>query len=76
MGWIAVVQRGQGWSVVTLRKFVVLIAGLVLASVFHCARPLRLLAGSRSRHACGLCRRLRHRLVAAQSGDLTACTGG
>jgi hypothetical protein len=37
MGWIAVVQRGQGWSVVTLRKFVVLIAGLVLASVFHFA---------------------------------------
>lgn len=37
MGWIAVVQRGQGWSVVTLRKFVVLIVGLVLASVFHLA---------------------------------------
>ncbi|MBN9597570.1 MAG: hypothetical protein J0G36_19750 [Afipia sp.] len=35
MGWIAIVQRGQGWQVVTLRKFVVLIAGLVLASVFH-----------------------------------------
>ena len=35
MGWIAVVQRGEGWSVVTLRKFVVLIAGLVLTSAFH-----------------------------------------
>lgn len=37
MGWIAVVQRGQGWTTVTLRKVVVLIAGLVLASVFHLA---------------------------------------
>lgn len=35
MGWISVVQRSQGWTVVTLRKFVVLIAALVLASVFH-----------------------------------------
>lgn len=37
MGWIAVVHRGRGWSVVTLRKVAVLIAGLVLASVFHLA---------------------------------------
>ena len=35
MGWIAVVQRGEGWSVVTLRKVGVLIAGLVIASVFQ-----------------------------------------
>jgi len=35
MGWIAVVQRGEGWSVVMLRKVVVLIAGLALASVFQ-----------------------------------------
>ena len=34
MGWIAVVHRGRGWAVVTLRKVAVLIAGLVLASVF------------------------------------------
>ena len=37
MGWIAVVHRGRGWAVVTLRKVAVLIAGLVLASVFHLA---------------------------------------
>ncbi len=35
MGWIAVVQRGEGWSVVILRKVGVLIAGLVIASVFQ-----------------------------------------
>jgi hypothetical protein len=35
MGWIAVVQHGQGWSAITLRKVAVLIAGLVLASLFH-----------------------------------------
>ena len=37
MGWIAVVQRGQGWTMVTLRKVVVLVAVLILASVFHLA---------------------------------------
>ena len=37
MGWIAVVQRGQGWTMVTLRKVVVLVAALILASVFHLA---------------------------------------
>lgn len=37
MGWIAVVQRGEGWSSVTLRKIAVLVAALVLASVFHLA---------------------------------------
>lgn len=37
MGWIAVVHSGRGWAVVTLRKVAVLIAGLVLASVFHLA---------------------------------------
>ena len=37
MGWIAVVQRGQGWTMVTLRKIVVLVAALILASVFHLA---------------------------------------
>ncbi len=35
MGWIAVVQRGQGWSAVMLRKVAVLIAGVVLVSLFH-----------------------------------------
>ena len=35
MGWIAVVQRGQGWSATTLRKVAVLIAGLILVSLFH-----------------------------------------
>lgn len=37
MGWIAVVQRGEGWSSVTLRKIAVLVAALILASVFHLA---------------------------------------
>ena len=37
MGWIAVVQRGQGWTMVTLRKVVVLVGALILASVFHLA---------------------------------------
>lgn len=37
MGWIAVVQRGEGWSSVTLRKIAVLVAGLTLASVFQLA---------------------------------------
>lgn len=37
MGWIAVVHRGQGWSMTTLRKIAVLVAGLVLASLFHLA---------------------------------------
>lgn len=37
MGWIAVVHRAQGWSMVTLRKVVVLVAALILASVFHLA---------------------------------------
>ena len=27
MGWIALVHRGQGWSTVTMRKFIVLVAG-------------------------------------------------
>ncbi len=35
MGWIAVVQRGQGWSVATMRKVAVLVVALILASVFH-----------------------------------------
>lgn len=37
MGWIAVVHRGRGWSTVTLRKVVVLVAALILASVLHLA---------------------------------------
>jgi membrane protease YdiL (CAAX protease family) len=37
MGWIAVVHRGQGWSTTTLRKVAVLVAALILASVFHLA---------------------------------------
>ncbi len=37
MGWIAVVQRGQGWSVATMRKVAALVAALILASVFHLA---------------------------------------
>jgi len=37
MGWIAVVQRGQGWSGVTMRKVAVFVAALILASVFHLA---------------------------------------
>jgi hypothetical protein len=37
MGWIAVVQRGEGWSVVTLRKVAVFVAALVAASAFHLA---------------------------------------
>jgi hypothetical protein len=35
MGWIAVVQRGEGWSVVTMRKVAVFVAALVAASAFH-----------------------------------------
>jgi hypothetical protein len=35
MGWIAVVHRGQGWSTVTLRKFIVLVAALVAASALQ-----------------------------------------
>ncbi|MBN9581762.1 MAG: hypothetical protein J0G37_09720 [Afipia sp.] len=37
MGWIALVHRGQGWSTVTMRKFIVLVAGLVAASVLQLA---------------------------------------
>lgn len=37
MGWVAVVHRGRGWSTTTLRKVAVLIAALILASVFHLA---------------------------------------
>lgn len=37
MGWIAVVHRGRSWSAVTLRRVAVLVAALVLASVFHLA---------------------------------------
>lgn len=37
MGWVAVVHRGRSWSTTTLRKVAVLIAGLILASVFHLA---------------------------------------
>ena len=37
MGWIAVVQHGQGWSGVTMRKVAVFLAALILASVFHLA---------------------------------------
>ena len=37
MGWVAVVHRGRGWSTITLRKVAVLIAVLILASVFHLA---------------------------------------
>ena len=37
MGWIAVVHRGQGWSVTTMRRVAILLAALVLASVFHLA---------------------------------------
>jgi membrane protease YdiL (CAAX protease family) len=37
MGWIAVVHRGRGWSMVTLRKVAVFVAALILASVFHLA---------------------------------------
>lgn len=35
VGWVAVVHRGRSWSTVMLRKVMVLIAGVVLASVFH-----------------------------------------
>lgn len=37
MGWIAVVHRGQGWSMTTLRKVAVFVAALILASVFRLA---------------------------------------
>jgi Ca2+/Na+ antiporter len=37
MGWIAVVQRGQGWSIITMRRVAIFLAALVLASVFHLA---------------------------------------
>lgn len=37
MGWIAVVHRGRNWSSDTMRKVVVLVAALILASVFHLA---------------------------------------
>ncbi len=37
MGWIAVVQRGQGWSMATMRKVAVLVVALILASAFHLA---------------------------------------
>ena len=37
MGWISVVQRGQGWSTMTMRRFAIFIAALVLASAFHLA---------------------------------------
>ena len=37
MGWIAVVQRGEGWTVATLRKVVVFVVALILASAFHLA---------------------------------------
>ena len=37
MGWIAVVQHGDGWSAVTLRKVGVFVAALILASVLHLA---------------------------------------
>ena len=37
MGWIAVVHRGRGWSMATLRKVAVFVAALILASVFHLA---------------------------------------
>ncbi len=37
MGWVAVVHRGQGWSMTTLRKVAVFVAALILASVFHLA---------------------------------------
>ena len=37
MGWIAVVQRGHGWTVTTMQKVAVFVAALILASVFHLA---------------------------------------
>ncbi|MBV5268799.1 MAG: hypothetical protein JZU55_01335 [Afipia sp.] len=37
MGWIAVVQRGQGWSAVTMRKVAVFVVALILVSAFHLA---------------------------------------
>lgn len=37
MGWISVVQRGQGWSTMTMRRFAIFITALVLASAFHLA---------------------------------------
>jgi len=37
MGWIAVVQRGHGLSVTTMRRVAIVLGALILASVFHLA---------------------------------------
>lgn len=37
MGWIAVVQRGQGLSTGTMRKIGVFVAALIAASILHLA---------------------------------------
>ena len=77
MGWIAVVQRGDGVSKVMARWLAVLVGGAGRGLVrARGPRPLRLLARPRPGPVRLLSCRLRGRLVAARLGGLAQPAGG
>ena len=76
MGWISVVQHGEGVSKNVKRWLAVLAAALVAAAlVARRPRPVRLLARPRPHHVRALSRGLRGRIVAARLGGLAQRAG-
>ena len=76
MGWISVVQHGEG--VVGKLRWVLsaLVVALIGRACAHRARPFRLLARPRAHHVRALSLWLCDRIMVARLGGLAQCAAG